>query len=186
MYAFIQGRIGTKVYALRPRKNGRHFPEDILKWIFLNENAWLSIIISLKVVPKGPINTIPALVQIMAWRRIGDKPLSEPMSTYSPTHICVSRPWWVKCWNLFQCLHKNENENNPKVCTYLPIHPMVKVRDCYRLHVGSHRKIIQNFGVAERTLEPSYHCSNSSQIVLMYIWVTTTRIKLQTRKITRN
>ena len=35
---------------------------------------------SLKFVPKGPINNIPALVQIMAWRRPGDKPLSEPMS----------------------------------------------------------------------------------------------------------
>ena len=32
----------------------------------------------MKFVPKGPINNIPALVQIMAWRRPGDKPLSEP------------------------------------------------------------------------------------------------------------
>ena len=37
--------------------------------------------ISLKFVPKGPINNIPALVQIMAWRQTGDKPLSEPMMT---------------------------------------------------------------------------------------------------------
>ena len=29
----------------------------------------------------GPINDIPTLVQIMAWRRPGDKPLSEPMMT---------------------------------------------------------------------------------------------------------
>ena len=29
----------------------------------------------------GPIDNDPALVQIMAWRRIGDKPLSEPMQT---------------------------------------------------------------------------------------------------------
>ena len=35
--------------------------------------------ISLKFVPKGPIDNIPALVQIMAWRRPGDKPFSEPM-----------------------------------------------------------------------------------------------------------
>ena len=32
----------------------------------------------------------------MAWRRPGDKPLSEPMMVSSPTHICVSRPQWVK------------------------------------------------------------------------------------------
>ena len=35
--------------------------------------------ISLKFVPKGPIDNNPALFQIMAWRRIGDKPLSEPI-----------------------------------------------------------------------------------------------------------
>ena len=63
---------------LRPRQNGRHFTDNIFKCSFLNENVWILINISLKVVPKGPINNIPALVQIMAWRRIGDKPLSEP------------------------------------------------------------------------------------------------------------
>ena len=41
----------------------------------------ITIEISLKFVPKGPINNIPALFQIMAWRRTGDKPLSEPMMT---------------------------------------------------------------------------------------------------------
>ena len=35
----------------------------------MNENVWIPIKISQKFVPKGPINTIPALVQIMAWRR---------------------------------------------------------------------------------------------------------------------
>ena len=49
------------------------------KRIFLNENIRISIKIPLKFVPKGPIKNIPALVQIMAWRRTGDKPLSEPM-----------------------------------------------------------------------------------------------------------
>ena len=29
--------------------------------------------------PKRPINNIAALVQIMAWRRPGDKPLFKPM-----------------------------------------------------------------------------------------------------------
>ena len=77
---------------LRPRQNGRHFPDDILKCIFLNENIWISIKISLKFVPKGPINNIPALVKAMAWRRPGDKPLSETMMVRLPTHICVARP----------------------------------------------------------------------------------------------
>ena len=55
---------------------------------------WISTNISLKFVPMGPINHIPALVQIMAWRRPGDKPLSEPMTISLPTHICVTRPQW--------------------------------------------------------------------------------------------
>ena len=46
-------------------------------------------------VPRGPINNIPTLVQVMAWRRPGDKPLSEPMMVRLPTHICVTRPQWV-------------------------------------------------------------------------------------------
>ena len=40
---------------LRLRRNDGHFP-DIFKCIFLNENIWISIKISLKFVPKGPIN----------------------------------------------------------------------------------------------------------------------------------
>ena len=48
---------------LRPRQNDRHFPDDISKWIFLNENVWISINISLKFVPKGQINNIAALVR---------------------------------------------------------------------------------------------------------------------------
>ena len=63
---------------LRPRQNGHHFPDDILKLIFVNEKAWISIKISLKLVPRGQINNIPALVQIMAWHRPGGKLLSEP------------------------------------------------------------------------------------------------------------
>ena len=52
-----------------------------LKCIFLKDEFHILIKISLKFVPKGLIDNIPALVQIMAWRRIGDKPLSEPMLT---------------------------------------------------------------------------------------------------------
>ena len=56
-----------------------NFADNIFKYIFFNENVWVSIKISLKFVRKGPINNMPALVQIMAWRRPGDKPLSDPM-----------------------------------------------------------------------------------------------------------
>ena len=65
----------------RPRQNGRLFADDIFKCIFLNENVWILIKISLKFVSKGLINNIQALVQIMAWRWLGDKPLSEATRT---------------------------------------------------------------------------------------------------------
>ena len=83
------------VNTLRPRQNGRRFADDTFKCIFLNENVRISFKISLKFVSLGPINNIPALVQFMAWRRPGDKPLSEPMIVSLPTHICVTRPQWV-------------------------------------------------------------------------------------------
>ena len=54
------------VNTLRPRQDGRLFPDEIFKSIFFNENVQISIKISLTFVPKGPINNIPALVQIMA------------------------------------------------------------------------------------------------------------------------
>ena len=69
----------VSINTLRPRKKCWHFADDTFECIFLNENGWISIKISLKIVPRGPINNIPALVQIMAWRWPDDKPLSEPM-----------------------------------------------------------------------------------------------------------
>ena len=39
----------------------------------------MSIKISLIFIPMGPIDNIPALVQIMACRRLGDKPFFETM-----------------------------------------------------------------------------------------------------------
>ena len=60
---------------LRPRPNSRQFPDDIFKCMFLNENILISIKTPQKFIPRFLINNIPALVQIMDWRRSGDKPL---------------------------------------------------------------------------------------------------------------
>ena len=60
----------------------------------MNENVRISIEISLKFVPKGPINNIPTLVQIMAWRQPGGKPLSEPMMVRLSAHIWVTLSQW--------------------------------------------------------------------------------------------
>ena len=57
-----------------------------------------------------PINNISALVQIMAWHRPGDKPLSEPMMVSLLTHICITRPPWVICifwWYVYLLVYKS-------------------------------------------------------------------------------
>ena len=74
---------------LRLRPNGRHFLDNILKWIFLNENVLISIIISLKFVPKVLIDNKPTLVH---WHLKGDKPLSEPMMVKF-TKLVLSQLW---------------------------------------------------------------------------------------------
>ena len=65
-----------------PGQNGRHFAKDIFKWIFMNEMFCISIQILLKFVPGVLIDNNRASVEIMAWRRIGDKPISEPVLTW--------------------------------------------------------------------------------------------------------
>ena len=55
--------------------------DDNFKCIFLNEKDRIPIRISLKFVPRSPIDNKPALDQVMAWHRIGDKPLPELILT---------------------------------------------------------------------------------------------------------
>ena len=82
------------------RQNGGHFADDTFEHILLNENVRISIEISLRFVPRGPVHNILALAQIMAWRRPGDKPLSEPMMVRLTAHICVTRSHWVNSCRL--------------------------------------------------------------------------------------
>ena len=91
----------TLVNSLRPRQNDRHFANDFFKCIFVKENVQVSIKIALKFVPEGPINNIPALVQIIGWHRPGDKTLFEPMMVSVLMHIWVTRPQWVNHWQAF-------------------------------------------------------------------------------------
>ena len=107
------------VNILSLRQDGRHLPDDIFTWPFLNENVYISIKISLKFVLIGPINNIPSKVQIMAWRLPGTKPLTEPMMVSLLAHICVTRLQWVKtsritshstvCWTAILFRLNNEN-----------------------------------------------------------------------------
>ena len=130
MFSYFQfTAVNLLLNSLRPRPNRRHFADDIFRCIFENENEWISSRISLKFVPKVRINNIPALVQIMAWRRQGDKPLSEPMMVSLLTHICVTRPQWVKasktCLSvLLSGIHSCNNESSilPIACSHRENH----------------------------------------------------------------
>ena len=59
--------------------------DDFIPSVFVSFS--LSIQISLNVVPKGSINNISVLVEIMAWHRRGDNTLSERMLVSFLTHI---------------------------------------------------------------------------------------------------
>ena len=96
-----------------PGQNGRQFADDIFKRIVMNEKSCISIRISLKFVHKRPVDDKLALFQIMAWRRTGNKPLSDPMVISLLTHICVTRTQWVKQWLLAQSFDK---ENMRMLC----------------------------------------------------------------------
>ena len=110
----------TDINSLRPRPNRRHFADVIFKCIFEIENEWISPRISLKFVPKVRINNIPTFVHIMAWRRPGDKPLSEPMMVSLLTHICVTRPQWV-------------NQNIQRLRLYIPAELSMESPPAYRM-----------------------------------------------------
>ena len=85
-----------------PGQNGHHFTNNNCRCIFVKENFCSLIKIAQKFVPKGPVDYNPALIKIMAWRWIGDKPLSEPMLTWFTEtymrqlkHICATVEVWV-------------------------------------------------------------------------------------------
>ena len=125
------------VHTLRQRQNGHHFADDTFKLIFLKENFRITIKISLKFVPNGPINDIPVLVQIMAWRGLGDRPLSEPMVIRSPTHICVTQPQWVKEQLI---LNKHwENWWPDALACHLPSSSYASI---HFSHLGKHRQLL--------------------------------------------
>ena len=125
------------VHILRQRQNGCHFADSTFTHIFLNENVRITIKISLKFVPKGPINDIPVLVQIVAWCRPGNKPLSGPMVIRSPMHICVTQPQWVKEQQIF---YKHwENWWPDTLACHLPSSSYVSI---HFSHLSKHRHLL--------------------------------------------
>ena len=92
--------------SLRPRQNGRHFPDNIFKCIFMNENIQTTIKISLKFVPRSPIDNNPALVvssNEFIWQRLICifSVFLSGSSTRAP-HLSVRFPW-VLCSSAVSC-----------------------------------------------------------------------------------
>ena len=82
------GIVNTGGLVLQHQGISSHSADDapmVSRCLRVNGNMWLSI-------NKGPNNNILSLVQIIACRRSGDKPLSEPIMENLLTHICVTRP----------------------------------------------------------------------------------------------
>ena len=96
------GRCSNNFFnTLRRRQNGHRFPDAIFNCIFLNETFWILNKISLKYVPHGLIDNMAALVQIMAWGRSGDKPLSEAIFVcFTDAHMrhSASISWTCNIW----------------------------------------------------------------------------------------
>ena len=80
---------------LRWDKMAANLADKIFECIFLNKDERILIQLSLKFVSTNPIHNKPALVQVLAWHRPGDKPLSERMLVSLLMHICVTQHQWV-------------------------------------------------------------------------------------------
>ena len=118
---------------LKPRQNCHHFADDIFKCTFFKGNAWISLDISLKFVPKVRINNIPALVQIMAWRRPGDKPLSEPMIV----HLCIYASFGLNEQRRLLGMHVHRQVCNiaiPRSFLLILITPLLGIYNVCRWH----------------------------------------------------
>ena len=102
--------VGTHLNTLR--QNGRYFADDIFISIFLNENVWISLKISLQFVHQVRIGSISLVVNVMAWHRTGDEPLSESRMASLWTHICVTRSQWVnssKLSDVYMCQYTKQS-----------------------------------------------------------------------------
>ena len=147
---------------------------------FLNEN----ILISMKFIPKGPINNIRTVVQIMAWRRSGDNPLFEPMMVRSMTHICPTRSRSVKTSNagillkvfLMTPLLKviTRNNFNESMCIIIEILISFESAD-----ITTEGKTKYHSNIAE--IQPKYMCIIFSQLTTVEILLNSTSSILESR-----
>ena len=84
-YGVIRPQWVKGIHALPGHNVLTHHPLDII-YFQMNFHEWKVLYFDNNFTDvcsyKSPIDNNPALAQIMAWRRIGDKPLSEPVLTW--------------------------------------------------------------------------------------------------------
>ena len=88
--------LGPMSYLISPGQNGRHFADHIFRCIFINEKFWLGIHWCLF------LRSNWALVQVMAWRRTGVKPIPEPMLAQFTDAYMRHKGRWVDMLNDIQ------------------------------------------------------------------------------------
>ena len=112
--------------------------------------------IPLKFVPKRSINNTPALVQIMAWHRPDDT--LGPMMVNLLTHICVTRPQWVKCFNDWTILKVLEcrSSSQKEIGFTGKLHLLPNGITIHIIHHLDHYKIVENRSNRGCLLENNY------------------------------
>ena len=80
--------ITDAITTMKPKQYGRIRADDILKYILFNENAWISIKISLKFIPEGLLDNKTALGLAMAWRRTQKSLFELMMTQVNAAYMC--------------------------------------------------------------------------------------------------
>ena len=124
----------TGYNTLKPRQDGRNFGRRHFQMQFRQRKCFhFNISISLNFVPEGPIDNKTSLVQVMAWRLIGDKPLQRVQWWRSSmTQICVTRPHWVN--NIKTTFERNFYAIIVLLvgwCMYILLNQMITDRICH-------------------------------------------------------
>ena len=147
---------------------------DIFKRIFINKNYSILILISLKFAPNGVIDNKATLVQVMAWRRKGDKPLPDPMLSISPTHICVTRERSVKVisktlWPSYGC--EVIMSHTGQFCRYNPCNFKRKKAQIMCMDTGKYfvqyqqLRLCHNAVGLQITKQTFHECASASAVV---------------------
>ena len=123
-----------KVVTLRSRQNGWHFADDSSKYIFLNENERNLNKNSLNFIPKGPVNNIPALVQLMAWRRPGASHYQNQLwliCFINDSYSIFPTAWWRHQMETFSALLAICAGNSPVPGEFPTQRPVTRSFDVY-------------------------------------------------------